>query len=121
MRRYLLLCKTTRYEVVVDDIHITHPRHVGGETPDNLERGGVKDVHLTSDITTAEILLREFEQANSCISGSLQRNRNIGYVQILDTFGKPPISLTLGACARGTLVVLCVCVCVCLSVCLLPH
>ena len=29
-----------------------------------------------------------------------------------------PHLLTLGACARGTVVILCVCVCVCLSVCL---
>ena len=53
----LLLSETTRHEVIVNDVHVTHSGRVGGETPDNLEGGGVKDVHLTGDITAAEILL----------------------------------------------------------------
>ena len=68
---YVLLCEAACYEVVVNDIHVTHPGHVGGETADNLEGGGVKDVHLTGDVATADVLLRELEQANSCIGGGL--------------------------------------------------
>ncbi len=44
---------------------------MGGETADNLEGGGVKDVYLTGDITTTEVLLRELEQANASIGGRL--------------------------------------------------
>lgn len=68
---HLLLCEAAGYEVVINNIHITHPRHVGGETTNNLEGGRVKDVHLTGDVTAAEVLLRELEQANPSIGRGL--------------------------------------------------
>lgn len=70
---HLLLGESTSDKIIVDHVHVTHTRWVGGETTYNLKGGRVKHVHLTCDVTAAQVLLRELQQADSrthrCLEG----------------------------------------------------